>query len=100
MQVSWLGYFGTTGMREIDYILGDPIVTPICEEEHFVERIFRLPETYICFSRPDIELPICELPAKKNGFVTFGCFNSLIKINDQVIAVWARIVSSQNLNYF
>ena len=92
VQVTWLGYFGTTGMREIDYIMGDPIVTPVSEEKQFVEKVIRLPETYLCFSPPDTKSATSELPAIKNGFVTFGCFNSLIKINDKVVRVWAKIL--------
>ncbi len=92
IQVSWLGYFATTGISEMDYLLGDPYVTPATEEHHFVETIIRMPETYLCFTPPDFKLEVNSLPAVSAGFITFGCFNSLIKLNDQVIDVWAKIL--------
>ena len=38
VQISWLGYFASTGVAEIDYILGDPYVTPTEEANHFSEK--------------------------------------------------------------
>ena len=92
VQVSWLGYFATTGVAEMDYILGDPWVTPVGEEHHFTEKIKRLPETYFCFTPPVHEIAIDDLPALKNGYVTFGCFNNFSKINESVISLWAQVL--------
>lgn len=92
VQVAWLGYFATTGLREIDYVLGDPWVTPPEEAHHFVEDIWRLPETYLCFAPPDVDLPVGQLPALANGHLTFGCFNNLSKVNDASLALWARVL--------
>ena len=92
VQVSWLGYCGTTGIQEMDYLLGDPLVTPPDEEHHFTERIWRLPETYVCFSPPDVDIEVNPLPALRNGFVTFGCFNNLLKLNERVLSCWVDIL--------
>jgi hypothetical protein len=92
VQVAWLGYFATTGVAEMDYILGDPWVTPVGEEHHFCETIKRLPETYFCFTPPFDEVGVDTLPALQNGHVTFGCFNNFAKINDAVISLWARVL--------
>ena len=94
VQISWLGYCGTTGLKEIDYIFGDPHVTPESEEEHFVEKIWRFPETYWCFSAPESAPEIASPPVLANGYITFGCFNAVKKINDKVINVWARILDA------
>ncbi len=92
VQVSWLGYPATTGLPQMDYILGDPYVTPANDDHHFTERVWRLPETYICMTPPQIDVEIQPLPALSNGYVTFGCFNNLIKINTAVISLWSRIL--------
>ncbi len=92
VQVSWLGYCGTTGLSQIDYILGDPYVTPESEEHHFVEKVWRLPETYWCFTPPQYDLTVEELPAIRNEHITFGCFNNLAKLNENVISLWAKIL--------
>ena len=92
IQVSWLGYWATTGLNEMDYLIGDPYVTPPEDEQHFTETIWQLPETRWCFSPPDVEVEITAPPALKNGYVTFGCFNNFAKINNDVIEMWARVL--------
>jgi predicted O-linked N-acetylglucosamine transferase (SPINDLY family) len=76
----------------MDYLLGDPLVTPPTEESHFTERVWRMPNGYLCFAPPDIDLSPAELPAAAQGYVTFGCFNNLAKMNDAVVSVWARVL--------
>jgi len=93
VQASWLGYFATTGVPEIDYLLGDPHVTPADEAGHFTETICRLPECYLCFTEPDAALEVARLPALSTGSITFGCFNNLTKMNDAVVVVWAKILT-------
>ncbi|RKP45607.1 tetratricopeptide repeat protein [Trinickia fusca] len=94
VQVSWLGYFATTGLKEIDYILGDPHVLPHGEENQYVEQLWRLPDCYLCFTLPSEATPVNTLPALANGYVTFGCFNNHKKLNDHVIEVWARVLAA------
>lgn len=93
VQVSWLGYLATTGVTAIDYVIADPWTLPESDAPNFTEKIWRLPESYLCF-RPDIDLPVAATPALANGYVTFGCFNNLTKMNDAVIAQWARILQA------
>jgi len=92
IQVSWLGYFATTGVAEIDYLLADPWTLPESQEILFTEEVWRLPETRLCFTPPDEDVPISPLPALTNGHITFGCFNDLSKMNDGVVALWARVL--------
>lgn len=94
VQVSWLGYSSTTGVPEIDYILGNPYSTPVTESHHFTEAIWQLPETSLCFSFPNMDIEVAPLPALSNGFITFGCFNNLAKLNDSVLSVWASILKA------
>jgi predicted O-linked N-acetylglucosamine transferase (SPINDLY family) len=94
LQVSWLGYFATTGVTEIDYFIADPWVLPETEEPYFTEKIWRLPETRLCFTPPDVNVEVSPLPALSNGYITLGCFNNLAKMNDDVVALWARILES------
>ena len=92
VQASWLGYFATTGVREMDYFIGDPYVTPPHEAHHFSEHIKRLPETYLCFTPPSTQIEVGGLPALVNGYVTFGSFNNFSKINAAVITLWAKVL--------
>lgn len=92
VQAAWLGYFATTGVSEIDYLLADPVGMPEAHQKHFTETVWYLPDTRLCFSPPEIDLPVSSLPAIKNSHVTFGCFQDLTKVGDEVLAAWAKIL--------
>ena len=92
IQVTWLGYPNTTGLHSIDYILADPVTIPPNEDRFYTEKIWRLPDSYICFTPPDLALEVNSLPALENGFITFGYFNNPVKITDEAIACWAEIL--------
>jgi protein O-GlcNAc transferase len=94
VQISWLGYFATTGVPAIDYLVADPWTLPSQLEQHFTEKILRLPETRLCFTPPTLDLNTMPLPALANGYVTFACFNALPKMGDAVVALWARILQA------
>ena len=94
IQTAWLGYFATTGVAAMDYLIADPWTLPETEEVYFTEKIWRLPETRLCFTPPDTDMEAATLPALANGYITFGCFNNLAKINDDVVALWARVLAS------
>lgn len=93
VQVSWIGYFASTGLSAIDYVLGDEWVLPSDEAEHFIEKPWRLPHGYLCFTPPE---PAVAIDAATLGdttrVLTFGCFSDLVKVNDRVVAVWSRIL--------
>lgn len=94
VQAAWLGYLATTGLAEMDYLLGDAYATPPADDAHFVERVWRLPETYLCYAPPQQDVAVAALPASAHGYVTFGCFNNLSKLNDAVVALWAGILQA------
>ncbi len=94
VQVSWLGYFASTGLSCMDYFIADPMSVPQANMSHFTETVRYLPHTRLCFTPPanDINQDVSPLPAIKNGFVTFGCFQSSSKINHKMITLWAAIL--------
>jgi predicted O-linked N-acetylglucosamine transferase (SPINDLY family) len=94
VQVTWLGLPSTTGVAEMDYVLGDPHAIPAEYENHFSETVWRMPESYLCLTVPVSPVKAVPLPALSTGYVTFGSFNNLTKMNDAVVAVWARILQS------
>ena len=71
VQASWLGYFGTTGVAAMDYLLADPWSIPADEEGQYTEQVWRLPETRLCFTPPPA-VAIGPLPSAGSGQVTFG----------------------------
>lgn len=94
VQASWLGYFASTGLPAMDYLLGDPHVLPPDAQASYTERLWRLPDSYLCFTPPGERVEVGPLPLATQGHVTFGCFNHLMKMNDGVVDVWARILQA------
>lgn len=92
IQVSWIGYPGTTGLASVDYLLCDPFNAPFGLYERFYsEKFARLPSTG-AFA-PDMNSPsVSPLPALTNGYVTFGSFNRPHKIGAAVLAAWAEVM--------
>ena len=85
---------GSTGIPEIDYFLGSSHLIPKHEENHFVEKIWRLPEVLQCFTPPNFDLEVKELPALKNGYITFGSLNKFSKLSDSALKLWSEVLTS------
>ena len=94
VQATWLGYLATTGVTAIDYVIADAWTLPETEESNFTEKICRIPESYLCFTPPANSIEVGPLPALSNTCITFGSFNNLTKMNDTVVALWARVLAA------
>ena len=93
IQISWCGYLCSTGLKEIDYVFGDNNVITKKEETQFIEKIYKLNNTWTVLSQPEIEISVSKnLPYLKNKYITFGSFNNILKINSKVIQAWSRIL--------
>lgn len=94
LQVSWLGYVGTTGLSAMDYLLADRLHVRPGEEIHYQEAVLRLPKGYACYTPPAEALDVGPLPALTNGHVTFGCFNNPAKFTRGSFDRWAEILQA------
>ena len=94
VQTAWLGYFATTGVPEMDYLIADQVGVPEAHREHFTETVWYLPDTRLCFSPPETDLPVAPLPALRNGYITFGCFQNMAKVGDEVLTAWSAILTA------
>lgn len=92
VQVTWLGYPGTTGLRAIDYRLSDPWLTPEGTPEIFSEEVYNLPRISHCFRAPEMAEPNA-LPALTNGHITFGSFNNFAKVSDTAARLWTAALN-------
>lgn len=94
LQIAWLGYFATTGLPTIDFVILDPFHAPPGAESQFTETLIRLPHNRFCYTPVSFAPEVAPPPFEKTGLVTFGSFNNTGKLNDAVLAVWARILAA------
>jgi len=94
VQVSWLGYFATTGLAEMDYLLADEVGVPEKLQDQFTESIWYLPDTRLCFTAPSVALDVNPLPALSGDSITFGCYQNLTKVGPEVLATWGKIFAA------
>jgi predicted O-linked N-acetylglucosamine transferase (SPINDLY family) len=93
IQITWMGFLGTTGFSTMDYQLTDGIADPPGSgDDEFSERLIRLPRTGLCYRPPADAPPVASLPAAAQGYVTLGSFNTPSKHNARVLKVWATIL--------
>ncbi|MBP2233266.1 putative O-linked N-acetylglucosamine transferase (SPINDLY family) [Azospirillum agricola] len=95
VQVAYLGYPGTSGCPHMDYILGDPLVTPPEHQEHYSERLVLLPDSYQVNDRrrplPDRTPSRAECGLPEDSFV-FCSFNAPYKITPALFGLWMRLL--------
>jgi predicted O-linked N-acetylglucosamine transferase (SPINDLY family) len=106
VQVTWLGYMNTTGLKAVDYRLTDNVLdlpeqgsgdtsqgldsTPIRD----TEELIRLPHGFCCFAAPGHAPPVSPLPALERGGLTFGSLHNLFKLNSRVFDLWCRLLQA------
>jgi predicted O-linked N-acetylglucosamine transferase (SPINDLY family) len=91
VQLTWLGYFGTTGTPNMDCVLMDPWHAPAGSEAQFTERVLRMPHSRFCF-QPIEAAPAVAGRTASAGRIAFGSFNNVAKINERVAQAWSRIL--------
>ena len=93
IQISWAAYLASTGVKEIDYIVGDIYSIPEKDFQNYTEKVLQLKNIWCCLSTSDIANIIpSSLPVSKNGYITFGCFNNPNKITENFINICSKIL--------
>ena len=94
IQISWLGYCNTSGLKEIDFLIADKNLIYPDEERLYSEKIIYLDNIWSCHEGFGYERKYIESPMMKNGYITFGSFNNFNKINDTVVKTWSNILKN------
>ncbi len=97
VQINFLGYPGTCGSANYDYIIADATVIPPGAEAHYAEQVVRLPD---CYQPNDRQRPLAqhvpgraELGLPEDG-VVFCAMNATYKITPQMWDVWMQLLSA------
>ncbi len=92
VQLSWIGYPGTTGLAAMDYYLTDPQWLPPGQfDAQFTEKLIYLPAT-APYQPPPASPPVNDLPALRTGMLTFGSFNRIGKVNASTVRLWSTLL--------
>ena len=92
-QATWIGWSASTGIQEIDYIIGDIYTTPLSDQSKFSEKIYQLKNIWQCLSisNSDFKVPFVKNNNKEN--VVLGCLANSMKLNDSIIKTWSKILN-------
>lgn len=96
IQVTWLGYPNTTGIKQMDYRIADAFTDPphSVADSLVTERLMRLPGALISYDPLRRTPGISSLPAIKHGFITFGFFGNRSKVSPATIKLWSRTLKA------
>lgn len=96
VQITWLGYPNTTGLSTMDARLVDSITDPpgppLSTDRWATEKLIRLDPCFLCYRGEESAALTTEPPSRGSGHIAFGSFNTLQKLNDEVLALWARVL--------
>ncbi len=92
IQINWLGYCNTSGLKNMDYIITDQNLIYSDEQRLYSEKIIYMDKIWNCHCGFDYKRKKTELPSFKNKYFTLGCFNNFSKINDNVLNTWSEIL--------
>ena len=96
IQATYLGYYGTTGLTQVDYWITDETLHPSEKNDNdpSTEKKWRLNRCYVSY-RPLAKAPaVQQIPCKKNGRITFGSFNQSRKITPQTAKHWIKVLNA------
>jgi predicted O-linked N-acetylglucosamine transferase (SPINDLY family) len=104
VQVTWIGYPNTTGLSCMHYRVTDAVTDPVDTSQRFSEKLIRLPDCFLCHNIQTDEImqkacgskdlpALVSPPCLQNGYITFGCFNQVTKIQPAVLDLFIRILN-------
>jgi protein O-GlcNAc transferase len=98
LQITWLGFPGTTGAPYIDYLIGDPVVTPLTHAAHYAEKIAQMP---LCYQPNDAQRERPQPGARADwgvpeDGVLLCAFHQSYKISEEVFDVWCALLRERD----
>jgi len=91
---TYLGYANTTGIAGLDARFVDSHTDPSGAESLATEPLVRLDPCFLCFQPPPESPPESSRAPNTSGPIVFGSFNAIAKINDELLAIWSRVLAA------
>jgi predicted O-linked N-acetylglucosamine transferase (SPINDLY family) len=93
VQITYLGYPNTSGLMAMDYRITDHTADPLGEAQSHSEELVRLSPCFCCYAPPEDAPAPGPVPFRRNKAVTFGSTHTLARLNDNVLDLWAELLS-------
>ncbi|MFA5238953.1 MAG: hypothetical protein WC476_04485 [Phycisphaerae bacterium] len=100
IQVTYLGYPGTTGLEQIDYRFTDVLAEPADSQDFHTEELIFLPEGFLCYKPPTLCPALTPPPVMRKGYITFSSFNNSGKVNPDIMTLWAEVLRANEGSRF
>jgi predicted O-linked N-acetylglucosamine transferase (SPINDLY family) len=94
VQLSWLGYFGSTGLPAVDAVVLGDALAPAGSEAFYTEALERVTGAHFAYAPPPYAPPVTAPPSTRNGTLTFGSFNNPAKFGDEVVQLWSAVLQA------
>lgn len=94
VQLHYLGFFGTTGLTEMDYWMGDHILTPPAMQSGFKEHLWQLPRIWVAYDGSVTAPPTAARAASSDTSLCLGSFNGIGKLTPETLVLWARVLNA------
>ena len=91
VQAHYLGFMASTGLSQMDYWIGDEVLTPPETDSHFSEQVWRLPRVWVAYAG-NKDAPEPQSRPAEDGAVWLGSFNNIAKLTPATLALWARVL--------
>ena len=92
IQYTYMGYPNTTGLPTMDFRIVDAFTDPPGSDHLATEKLVRMEGSFLCYTPPPHAGDPAPAPSVKNGYVTFGSFNTHTKISNHVLDLWAKLL--------
>ncbi len=96
VQINWLGYCNTSGIKNMDYIFSDYNLIYEEEEKYYFEKVKKFKNIWNCHSGFSFNRNLIPQPSLKNNIFTFGSFNNFTKISKENLNCWEKILKTSN----
>lgn len=94
IQLTWLGYPHSTGLRAMDYRIVDAVTDPEGEADTLAsESLLRMDDGFLCYDPPADAPSPAAAPCLASGGITFGSFNNPAKLSSATVDLWAGLLN-------
>lgn len=92
IQINWLGYCNTAGIKNMDFIFSDENLIDKKEERFYIEKVKKFKNIWNCHSGYPFKRKLTLEPPLKQKKFTYGSFNNFNKISKENLNCWEKIL--------